>query len=123
RMIKYVTLLIAFTVSLSDIYAQPGKKLQEWTLNSPDGNYNIYITQHETAKDKRQLYYTVDYKGKNIIKTSALGIQLENQLFESALGIENDPSEWWCENLDFQKEERNRSEEHTSELQSRENLV
>ncbi|HLT89191.1 MAG TPA: glycoside hydrolase family 97 catalytic domain-containing protein [Sphingobacterium sp.] len=122
-MIKYVTLLIAFTVSLSDIYAQPGKKLQEWTLNSPDGNYNIYITQHETAKDKRQLYYTVDYKGKNIIKTSALGIQLENQLFESALGIENDPSEWWCENLDFQKEERNEVRDQWEPLYGERNNV
>lgn len=122
-MIKYVTLLIAFTVSLSDIYAQPGKKLQEWTLNSPDGNYNIYITQHETAKDKRQLYYTVDYKGKNIIKSSALGIQLENQLFESALGIENDPSEWWCENLDFQKEERNEVRDQWEPLYGERNNV
>ncbi len=111
-MIKYITLLIAFTVSLDNTYAQLGKKLHEWTLNSPDGNYNICITQHETAKDKRQLYYTVDYKDKNIIKTSALGIQLENQLFESALGIENDPSEWWCENLDFQKEETKVVNEH-----------
>lgn len=122
-MIKYVTLLIAFTVSLNDIYAQPGKKLQEWTLHSPDGNYNIYITQHETAKDKRQLYYTVDYKGKNIIKTSALGIQLENQLFESALGIENDPSEWWCENLDFQKEERNEVRDQWEPLYGERNNV
>lgn len=122
-MIKYVTLLIAFTVSLSDIYAQPGKKLQDWTLHSPDGNYSVHITQHETAKDKRQLYYMVDYKGKNIIKTSALGIQLENQLFESALGIENDPSEWWCENLNFQKEERKEVQDDWKPLYGERNNV
>jgi alpha-glucosidase len=122
-MIKYVTLLIAFTVSLDNTYAQLGEKLQEWTLNSPDGNYNICITQHEIAKDKRQLYYTVDYKDKHIIKTSVLGIQLENQLFESALGIENDPSEWWCENLDFQKEESNEVRDQWEPLYGERNNV
>src|SRR5690606_14647717 len=63
------------------------------------------------------------YKDKNIIKTSTLGIQLENQLFESALGIENDPSRWWCENLDFKKEETKDVDKHWEPLYGERNKV
>ncbi|GGH08570.1 glycoside hydrolase family 97 protein [Sphingobacterium alkalisoli] len=103
---KYLVFVFVFLTSLTRGAAQSGRSLHNWQLNSPDGQYTVHISQYETATDKRQLYYSIDYKGKNILKSSTLGIHLENQLFESALGIENDPSEWWCENLDFVSESR-----------------
>ena len=74
-----------------------------WELSSPDGAYALRVSQREIGDGKRQLYYQLDYKGKEVVRTSELGILLENQLFESALGIENDTSTQWCENLDFKE--------------------
>ena len=70
-----------------------------YELKSPDGKYVFEFYQKEFGKAKRQMYYTVSYDGKPVILESELGILIENNLFESALGIVNDPSERWCENL------------------------
>ena len=45
--------------------------------------------------------YTVDYKGHAIIEESELGVEIANQLFESALGVPNDTCEIWCANLNL----------------------
>ncbi|WP_257666298.1 glycoside hydrolase family 97 protein [Parapedobacter tibetensis] len=87
-------------------YAVLAKDLGTWQLRSPDNAYDLNIVQREVGDGKRQLYYRLDYLGKEVVRESELGILVENQLFESALGIENDPSTRWCENLDFQVEVR-----------------
>ena len=99
---EIIYLFLAF-LSVLPLYAQQGKALHTWTLNSPDGAYNLNIEQVDLGQHKKQLYYSLQYKGKNVVHKSELGILLENQLFESPLGIENDNSEKWCENLDFVK--------------------
>lgn len=45
------------------------------------------------------MYYTLTYKNRPVIEESKLGVLIENQLFESALGIPNDTCHFWCENL------------------------
>lgn len=75
--------------------------LQQWKLNSPDGRYAVQIEQRQAQDGKKQLYYSLHYGGKAAVLESELGVLIENQLFESAMGIENDPSERWFENLDF----------------------
>ncbi len=71
------------------------------TLYSPDGSYLFTFFQKQITEDKKQMYYTLSYKGHSVIEESELGILIENQLFESALAIPNDPCTTWGENLHF----------------------
>lgn len=57
------------------------------------------------------MYYLVSYDDKPVVLESELGILIENNLFESALGIENDPSGYWCENLELKSVDRNTHDE------------
>ncbi len=43
------------------------------------------------------MYYTLTYKNRPVIEESKLGILIENQLFESALGVPNDTCHFGCE--------------------------
>lgn len=70
-------------------------------LVSPDGKYIFEFYQKRFSDETKQMYYTVSYNGKSVIEESELGILIENRLFESALGIPNDDTKLWCENLVF----------------------
>lgn len=50
--------------------------------------------------------YSVNYCGKTIINTSHLGIDIDNRLFESALGIPRGIHENWCSDFVLTSEER-----------------
>ncbi|WP_240676046.1 glycoside hydrolase family 97 protein [Botryobacter ruber] len=76
------------------------------SLTSPDKNYTFTFYQKASPAGKKQMYYEVSYKGKPVILESELGVLVENQLFESALAIENDPSQLWGENLDLKNVSR-----------------
>lgn len=76
-------------------------------LASPDGKYVFEFYQKQYPGEKKQMYFTLSYNGKTVVEESELGILIENQLFESALGIPNDDAKLWCENLSFIKSERN----------------
>jgi alpha-glucosidase len=80
-------------------------------LQSPDGKLNFEFYQRQLDDEKRQMYYTVTFNGEQVVLESELGIIIENQLFESALGIENDPSKLWCENLELKSIDRNEIDE------------
>lgn len=69
-------------------------------VSSPDRNYVFTFTQEE-PEGKTRMYYTLSYKGKEIVRRSELGVEIENKLLESALGIENDTCRNWRDNLTF----------------------
>ena len=69
-------------------------------VSSPDRNYVFTFTQEE-PEGKTRMYYTLSYKGKEIVHRSELGVEIENKLLESALGIENDACRNWRDNLTF----------------------
>lgn len=69
-------------------------------VSSPDRNYVFTFTQEE-PEGKTRMYYTLSYKGKEIVHRSELGVEIENKLLESALGIENDAGRNWRDNLTF----------------------
>lgn len=75
--------------------------VHHWELSSPDARYRVEVFQKTDGEKKRQLYYRIQFGGKAVVLDSELGVLIENRLFESALGIENDPSARWFENLDF----------------------
>lgn len=107
-MTRKIVLLILIVSTASYAFGQQAKgtttALQ--TLLSPDSNFVFSFHQKVGREGKKQMYYALTYKGKSVILESELGVRVENQLFESALAIENDPSKLWGENLDFKKASR-----------------
>jgi len=99
-MIRLIAVLFLFVAS-PQVYAQEVTSGSLKTLSSPDGNYLFSFYQKQKADSSRQLLYTVSFKGKEVILKSELGVQIENHLFESALGIPNDTLKHWGDNLEL----------------------
>lgn len=49
--------------------------------------------------------YTVTFNGSTIIKESQMGVDIDNRLFESALGVPRGEHENWCSDLELKGEE------------------
>ncbi|MGN1228465.1 MAG: glycoside hydrolase family 97 N-terminal domain-containing protein, partial [Prevotella sp.] len=72
-------------------------------LTSPDGRYEIDIDG---------MNYTVKFEGRTIIGNSRMGVDIDNSLIESALGIPNDNVAHWCDDMTLQ--DVSRSERDTT---------
>lgn len=70
-------------------------------LQSPDGKYNFVFEQ----KDGR-LTYRLDYAAKQVIEEGELGVNIDNHLVESAMGIPVDNSKVWTSGMEVIKVER-----------------
>lgn len=66
-------------------------------LTSPDGRYEIDIDG---------MTYTVKFEGRTIIGDSRMGVDIDNSLIESALGIPNDNVAHWCDDMKLQNVSR-----------------
>jgi alpha-glucosidase len=91
-----------FTVgllSLSIFQVSVFNSKAQTSVDSPDGNYVFTFYQKPKSENATQMYYRVSYKNRTVIEESELGLQVENRLFESALGIPNDTFECWGDNL------------------------
>ena len=71
------------------------------TLQSPDGKYNFVFEQ----KDGR-LTYRLDYANKQVIEEGELGVNIDNHLVESAMGIPVDNSKVWTTGMEVINVER-----------------
>ena len=71
------------------------------TLQSPDGKYNFVFEQ----KGGRLIYH-LDYAGKHVIDEGELGVNIDNHLVESAMGIPVDNSKVWTQGMEVIKVER-----------------
>ena len=67
------------------------------SVSSPDGKYIVCIDG---------MTYSVTFNGKTIIEQSQLGVDIDNRLFESALGVPRGIYENWCSDLKLKGEER-----------------
>ena len=67
-------------------------------ISSPDGRFQVAVGNDMT--------YTVSFKGKEIVQQSQLGVDIDNRLFESALGVPRGEHENWCGDLKLKGEER-----------------
>ena len=76
-------------------------------LQSPDGKYNFVFEQ----KDGR-LTYRLDYAAKQVIEEGELGVNIDNHLVESAMGIPVDNSYVWTYGMEVASVNR-RSEDNT----------
>lgn len=111
---RKIVLILLVVVAASTAFCQKiieGTTATVHTLSSPDSNYVFTFYQKADPEGKKQMYYAVTYKNKPVILESELGVLVENQLFESALAIENDTSRPWGGNLDFKKATRSSKNE------------
>lgn len=79
---------------VAQVYAQQ-------TLQSPNGKYNFVFEQ----KDGR-LTYRLDYAAKQVIEEGELGVNIDNHLVESAMGIPVDNSKVWTRGMEVINVER-----------------
>lgn len=105
-MLKNIFLLVCSMTCMVHTWSQEVLSNTRHILSSPDSNYSFSFYQKTNSEGKKQMYYQLVYKNMPVILESELGVLVENQLFESALAIENDTSKLWCENLDFKKVHR-----------------
>ena len=79
---------------VEQVYAQQ-------TLQSPDCKYNFVFEQ----KDGRLIYH-LDYANKQVIEEGELGVNIDNHLVESAMGIPVDNSKVWTTGMEVINVER-----------------
>lgn len=77
------------------------------TLQSPNGKYQFVFSQ----KDGK-LTYRLDYAGKQVVEEGELGVNIDNHLVESAMGIPVDTNQVWTKGMEVTGVER-RSEDNT----------
>lgn len=92
--------LYVLCVLLCSVLTIQGQSVLEGTvqkLKSPNGAYEFAFYQKHNNAGEKQMYYTLSFKGKKVVEESELGVLIENQTFESALGIPNDTCKVWGE--------------------------
>ena len=77
------------------------------TLQSPNGKYQFTFSQEEG-----KLLYSLDYAGKPVVEAGELGVNIDNHLVESAMGIPVDNSNVWTNGMEVASVDR-RSEDNT----------
>ena len=76
-------------------------------LSSPNGKYQFVFSQKEG-----KLAYRLDYAGKQVVEEGELGVNIDNHLVESAMGIPVDTNRVWTKGMKVTGVER-RSEDNT----------
>ena len=79
----------------------PFKTVVDKKLSSPDKNYEFVVQQKQDVSGANSLTYRLNFKGKNVVLDSELGVLIENKIIESALAVPNDTCKVWGENLKF----------------------
>lgn len=77
------------------------------TLQSPNGKYQFTFSQKEG-----KLLYSLDYAGKPVVEAGELGVNIDNHLVESAMGIPVDNSNVWTNGMEVASVDR-RFEDNT----------
>lgn len=77
------------------------------TLQSPNGKYQFTFFQKES-----KLMYSLDYANKQVVEEGELGVNIDNHLVESAMGIPVDTNRVWTKGMEVTSVEH-RSEDNT----------
>ncbi|MFV0537918.1 MAG: glycoside hydrolase family 97 catalytic domain-containing protein [Dysgonomonas sp.] len=95
---RIVALILLFTC-ISTVYAEDSKGIK---LASPDGTHEVKFFQKQISQEVKEVYYQVNFKGKEVLSESKAGLQLDNRTWEMALGKRNlkQPT-CWMDNLDL----------------------
>ena len=65
------------------------------SLQSPDGKYTFVF-----AKKNGQLTYALSYRDKTVVEEGELGVNIDNHLVESAMGIPVDTNRVWTKGME-----------------------
>ena len=76
-------------------------------LSSPNGKYQFVFSQKEG-----KLTYRLDYADKKVVEEGELGVNIDNHLVESAMGIPVDTNRVWTKGMEVTSVEH-RSEDNT----------
>jgi alpha-glucosidase len=97
KSITHIIFILAFSFGIKAQIVQGSLK----EIEAPNGQLGFQFYQKQIDDGVTQMYYQVSFNNQPVILESELGILIENNLFESALAIENDHSTYWCENLEL----------------------
>lgn len=91
-----VSMIVAFTFTAS-LFAGNSKELK---LVSPGGVHQVVFYQQQLSPAINEVRYRVDYQGKEVIKNSRAGVNLDNRVWELALARKINPVKCWMDNLE-----------------------
>ncbi len=70
-------------------------------LFSPDGNQEVVFHQKQIQKEINEVRYAIKYKGQVVVKESRIGLDLDNRVWEMALGVRNlKQPDCWMDNME-----------------------
>lgn len=70
-------------------------------LVSPNGKQQVNFFQKQVGEGRNELYYQVRFKGEPVLENSKAGLQLDNRIWEMALGIRKlKQPECWMDNFE-----------------------
>ncbi len=109
-------LFTAITLLLSSVVSVQAATPEMHSVTSPNGDLEFVFRQEPLSGGGHDLIYSVSFKGNPIIIDSKLGVEIHNELIESALGVPNEEIDFWCENLRMTGVERDSVDESWSPL-------
>ena len=70
-------------------------------LASPDGTHSVTFGQLTNGKGVKEVRFSVSYKGRPVVTDSRAGLQMDNRVWEMALGVRSlKQPECWMDNLE-----------------------
>lgn len=95
---KKVGILFGALLCMVSAWADNSKDLR---LLSPNGEQMVTFRQQQTTPGINEIYYQVDYKGQPVIENSRAGLEMDNRIWEMALGVRSlkQPA-CWMDNLE-----------------------
>lgn len=95
---KNIGIFLGALAYAASLFADNPKVLN---LASPDGTHSVCFRQQRLSQEMNAVYYQVNYKGLPVLEDSRAGIDLDNHIWEMALGIRDlkQPA-CWMDNLE-----------------------
>lgn len=95
---KKIIALIGIGLLYGQLYAAVPVKLD---ITSPDGSQSVSFYGKRDVSGKNGVFYRISYKGKEVLKESRSGLDLDNRVWEMALGKRTlQQPECWMDNLE-----------------------
>lgn len=95
---KKVGILFGALACTLSVWAVDVKELR---LASPNGEQTVTFRQKQLAPGVNEVCYQVNYKGRPVVENSRAGLEMDNRIWEMALGVRNlkQPA-GWMDNLE-----------------------
>lgn len=101
-----IPVLLLLTIYSIAVQSQENDKgIPKVEVTSPDGNIVFSFYQKTGQDGGKTMYYTLQYKNKQVILESRLNLKIDNHLSEQALALKVPGHNHWFENLEISKVE------------------